>query len=150
MQSREYAHLRVLIVDDEPEVRDQLASGLEFIGFSVCSAANYQEARDILLKAKASDQFGFDAVCLDLRIGALSGLRLLEDVKSLWPVAERPVVICVTGDYSGETLKGALESGASGYLTKPYVFKALVQAIQEALARRDAKGYWGGSQTASH
>jgi DNA-binding response OmpR family regulator len=142
MPTRLNAYARILIVDDEPDICAELLEGLNLEGFFVCSVGSYQEAHDILLKAHAVAGHWLDALCLDLQLGAWSGLRLMEDINRLWSDGDRPVVIVVSGDYSGLALQNATELGASAVLTKPFKMADLADAVDQAISRRDLTGYW--------
>jgi DNA-binding response OmpR family regulator len=133
--------IRVLVIDDELHVREELVFILDLIGFSTCSARSYTEARDILFKSRASNDTRIDAICLDLQLGSHSGLRVLEDVGRAWTEADRPVVVCLSGDHSGTAIKTAFECGADAYLTKPCSIEVLVGSIRSALEKREAEGF---------
>ncbi len=102
--------MRLLIVDPETDSRDKLAELVRAGHHTVKSASNIGEAR------KALDSDEFDVMFSALRIGRLSGLRLLSEARSLWP---RMTVVMVAGEGSVEEAVTALHEGAFDYLRKP-------------------------------
>jgi NtrC-family two-component system response regulator AlgB len=102
--------MRVLIVDDEKNIRRSLALALESDGHAVECASNGALAL-AELRAKS-----FDAVLLDLRLGQESGLDVLEETLRISP---RTAVVMVTAYSSVETAVEAMRRGAFDYLAKP-------------------------------
>ena len=102
--------VRILIVDDEKNIRTTLAAALQTQGHETISVADGASA---LRAVKAN---GFDTVLLDLRLSQESGLDLLDEIVRLSP---RLAVILVTAYASIETAVEALRRGAVDYLIKP-------------------------------
>jgi len=130
----------LLVVDDEPQICTALAALFEERGFHVTTVGTAQGALEHLERTPA------DIVLLDLRLPDGSGLDVLSQIKHQVPTL-RVVVISGIGDQ--DTIREALERGASDYLTKPFDFArcfytamgfeavdlTTVQADPEALAR---------------
>ncbi len=101
---------RVLVVDDNEDIREILGSFLASLGYRTDVAIDGQQALD-LFKAHP-----YDALICDLQMPRLEGLSLLERVKALDPDA---VVIILTGNGTLETAIQAMRLGAYDYLLKP-------------------------------
>jgi len=125
---------RVLVVDDEPNVRQYLATVLEDAGFQVRSAGDGEEALEII-KQKAPD-----FISLDLIMPRKSGHRLLHELRRNKQWARIPVLI-VTAHARDELGKGDLQdlldnrvmSGPGTYLEKPINPLTYVRSVQRAL-----------------
>ena len=114
----------ILIVDDEPMLRETYAHVLGKAGYQVSQAANGDDA--IACLAASS----FDAVISDITMPGLNGIEMLRAVR------ERDLdvpVIMNTGDPSVETAAKAMEFGALRYLVKPVPHRVLVDTVHEAV-----------------
>lgn len=114
----------ILIVDDEPMLRETYARLLGKAGYRVSVAANGHEA----IAALAAGSF--DAVLSDITMPGLNGIEMLRAVR------ERDLdvpVIMNTGDPSVETAAKAMEFGALRYLVKPVPHRQLVDTVDEAV-----------------
>ncbi|MCB5166757.1 response regulator transcription factor [Streptomyces bambusae] len=121
---------RVLVVDDEVEVRAAVVDGLEVEGFEVREAGDGLEA----LSAVAGWQP--DAVVLDVMMPVLDGLGVCRQLRA---VGDRtPVLVLTALDSVSERVDG-LEAGADDYLVKPFALDELVARVR-ALLRRAAPG----------
>ena len=116
----------ILVVDDEPQIRKLLQTGLSGYGYQVITAANGQEA----LTAVAQRQP--NAVILDISLGSEpDGLDVCRRLRE-W--SQVPIVMLSVR--SGETSKvAALDAGADDYLTKPFGMEELRARIQAVLRR---------------
>jgi len=112
--------MRVLIVDDDPEVRDVLAEAFRMEGLDVLEASNGLEA---LLYVKRDRP---DAVVLDLMMPRLGGVEALKRIHDFNPGIR---VLVVTGTDDPELHRQATASGASAVFTKPVAIAALVAAL---------------------
>jgi len=101
----------VLVVDDEPIIRDLLAHILQREGFEVAVAANGVEAMDLMAQQKVS------LVITDLMMPEMDGMELLVQVKDKFPGVR---VILITGKRSEKAREDAIAAGADGYITKPF------------------------------
>jgi NtrC-family two-component system response regulator AlgB len=114
--------VRILIVDDEKNIRLALGTALESMRHDVSFATNSATALDELKHS------AFDAVLLDLRLSQESGLDLLDEILHLSP---RVAVVLVTAYASIETAVEAMRRGAFDYLSKP----CTPEQIRQVLAR---------------
>ena len=112
--------MRVLIVDDEKNIRLSLGAALESMKHDVAQASNSALALNELKRST------FDVVLLDLRLSQESGLELIEEILRLSP---RVAVILVTAYASIETAVEAMRRGAFDYLPKPTTPEQLRQVL---------------------
>ncbi len=119
--------MRVLVVEDEPDLARAVKQALEEEGFA-CDAANDGESG--LFNAESWD---YDAVVLDLMLPRMDGWTVL---KRLRAKKKTPVLILTARDALSDKVKG-LDSGADDYLTKPFELAELVARVR-ALIRRAA------------
>jgi two-component system, NtrC family, response regulator AlgB len=117
--------MRVLIVDDEPNIRRTLRVALEASGHAVAEAASTAEAMTAVERAPC------DAALVDLRLGTGSGLDLLEPLIEQLP---RLAIIVITAHASIDTAVEAMRRGAFDYLPKPFT-PAQVRAVLDRVAR---------------
>ncbi len=115
----------ILVVDDKEMMRDSVASTLTRAGFTVVCAAGGQEALDLVARRRP------DAVLTDLRMPGLSGLELLEGIRSIDD--DLPVVV-MTAFGTVETAVQAMKLGAFDYVTKPFEGDELLIVIKRAVA----------------
>jgi DNA-binding NtrC family response regulator len=124
----EHPAARLLIVEDDHEMRDLLRKVLEKEGFHVNVACNGQQALAIL----AASQFQqFDLVVTDLLMPNDGGLELLGVVHQARP--SLPVII-VTAFGDWDSYSRALELGAAAFISKPLKMAELRSAVHAALA----------------
>jgi DNA-binding response OmpR family regulator len=125
--------MRVLVVEDEVELRQALARGLQREGYAVDVAA---DGEDALLKLAVAP---YDLLCLDLGLPGLDGRELCRRVRAQGARLEgRPllrILILTARDGLGDRV-GGLDDGADDYLVKPFAFAELCARIR-ALLRRD-------------
>ncbi|WP_029895646.1 sigma-54-dependent transcriptional regulator [Desulfohalovibrio reitneri] len=126
---------RILIVDDEPEVRDTMCSLGRRRGFECGQAADLSEARAKL------DGGGFDVVLLDLRLPDGNGLDLMSDIKGL---DDPPEVIILTGRGDPDGAELAIQGGVWDYLVKPASIKQISLSLDRAARYREEKRRSGG------
>ena len=116
--------LRILVVDDDPGMRDGMAMSLKRAGFVTEQAKSGEEALRITRPG------AFDAVVTDLRMMGMDGLQLTARLKALDP--GMPVLL-VTAFGSLDTAREAMRLGAFDYLSKPFSPDELVGAVRKAI-----------------
>ena len=107
------AGLRMLIVEDEPDLRECLQDFFTAKGFLVACATGGDEAMDWL------QQHVPDVLLLDVNMPGHSGIEVLRFAKQLYPEAK---AVMVTGVERRETEELARQYGAIGYIMKPFDF----------------------------
>ena len=120
---------KILIVDDEPELRMLLKSILE-TDFTVSDA----DCGATLLKKFSED--APDVILLDLKLPDANGLDLLPQIKKNWPDTE---VIVLTGEATFEAAVQATKRGAYHFINKPFDTQALLVTIDRAIENRQQK-----------
>jgi CheY-like chemotaxis protein len=109
---------RILVVDDEDEVREILAETLQDLGYVVMTAASGEEALPIL-----GGDHGFDLVISDVRMPGMSGLELAEEIRRRWPSVKLVLI-------SGYFLPQATPERV---LKKPFHMKDLATIVRAEL-----------------
>ena len=115
----------VLIVDDDGDLRDVLASLLTNAGHLVQQAGDGPEALSMLEGAQ------FDVVLLDINLPSMNGLDVLAIVRAM---PRPPLVVIMTGDDTPEPLLEAVKLQAYRYLRKPFPLRTIVEVVSEAMA----------------
>jgi DNA-binding response OmpR family regulator len=119
----------ILVVDDEPTLRETLVDALEADGFRVVSAADGREA---LTRFRAERP---DLVLLDLMLPELSGIEVCRIIRAESGV---PIVMLTAKDSELDKVVG-LELGADDYVTKPFSLRELTARVRAVLRRSAAK-----------
>ncbi len=116
--------LRILVVDDDPGMRDGMAMSLKRAGFVTEQAKSGEEA------LRMTRPGAFDVVVTDLRMIGMDGLQLTARLKALDPAMP---VLLVTAFSSLDTAREAMRLGAFDYLSKPFSPDELVNAVRRAI-----------------
>ncbi|GMW00253.1 MAG: sigma-54-dependent Fis family transcriptional regulator [Candidatus Hydrogenedentota bacterium] len=103
--------MKILIVDDEPNIRRTLALYLESEGHTVKAVSNPRDA------ASESERSAFDMAFVDLRLGTESGLELIPTLRAVSPWTR---IVVITAFATIETAVEAMRLGASDYISKPF------------------------------
>lgn len=119
----------ILVVDDEPGIRETLTGILEDEGYEVESAADGEACLE-RLAARA-----FPVVLLDIWLPGIDGLETLERITKLDP-SRMPVVIMISGHGNIETAVRATKLGAFDFLEKPLSIAKVTVAVRNALDHR--------------
>ncbi len=128
---------RILVVDDEPSVRESVGYALEQEGFRVTLAGDGEAAEEKL----ADDPF--DLLVLDIMMPGKSGLDICRDVRASSAV---PIILLTAKDAEVDKVVG-LEVGADDYVTKPFSVRELLGRIRAQLRRRELDRSSGGEAT---
>lgn len=120
-------HQRILILDDEADLRSIISQRLGRRGYEVTEAGTAQEGV-ALLREKL-----FEALLLDIRLPDGNGLQLLTEIKKFQPDLQ---VIMLTGHGTLESAIEAMKAGAFDYLTKPCNLAELEITLQKALEQQ--------------
>ncbi len=114
----------VLVIDDDPAVRQMLVKILQEEGYTVRTASNGKEA----LKALEQDDSLPHALILDLMMPDMKGDEFLETARIRLGRAKLPPVLFLTGSKEGEATANMLE--AEDYLPKPFDSESLLQRVR--------------------
>jgi DNA-binding NtrC family response regulator len=118
---------RILIVDDEQDLADFLASELQTVGFSTATASNGVEAVLQVLEG------GWDGVVMDIRMPKLDGIGALRIMKRI--SATLPIIMFTGQAGQGDMLETA-RLGAFTCLSKPLNIDKLIDTLQQAVSTR--------------
>lgn len=119
----------ILLVDDDQTVREVGKELLEDFGYRVITAQGGREAL-LIYEAEKDD---IDLIILDLMMPEMSGKECLEELLKINPCAK--ALIC-SGYSANGAAKSAIESGASGFVGKPYIFNELLSEIRRILDQK--------------
>jgi two-component system OmpR family response regulator len=117
--------MRILVVEDEPDLLRSLAQALREEGYAVDTAT---EGEDGLFKA---ENWGYDAIVLDIMLPKLDGWEVLERLRN---TKRTPILLLTARDQVRDRVRG-LDSGADDYLAKPFDLPELLARLR-ALIRR--------------
>ncbi|GIU80128.1 MAG: transcriptional regulator [Bryobacteraceae bacterium] len=117
---------RILVVDDDPGVRDVIRSMLEASGYSVLLAENGKEAMRLLKTERA------DLILTDLVMPEQEGIETIKALRREYPSLK---VIAMSGAFGGDYLRIAAYLGAHATLAKPIQMEALLKLVEETLGR---------------
>jgi DNA-binding response OmpR family regulator len=113
---------RILVVEDDAEMRSLLKDFFEEDGFEIDSVSNGSEAFRKIAREP------FDLIITDIRMPGLTGLDILPGIKKLQPEVS---IIVITAFGSEEVRRKAFDRGATAYLEKPILFNKLRTLVHE-------------------
>ncbi|MEW5853304.1 MAG: sigma-54 dependent transcriptional regulator [Myxococcota bacterium] len=125
--------MRILIADDEANIRKVLSKTLEREGYDVVAVRDGQEALEVIQHRNVEDD-PIGVVVTDMRMPRLDGLGLLGKLRETH--AELPVIL-ITAHGTVDTAVSALKQGAFDYITKPFDQTEMLQVIRKATAARE-------------
>ncbi len=120
---------RILVVDDEPAIRQSLGGVLEDEGYTVSAVESGESCLAALPGA------GFELVLLDIWLPGVDGLEVLARIQEV-PFTERPEVVIISGHGSIEAAVKATKLGAFDFLEKPLSLERVLLVVKNALAHR--------------
>jgi two-component system alkaline phosphatase synthesis response regulator PhoP len=123
------AETRVLIVEDDPDIRELIRHHLTHDGYRVVEASDGPTG---LREARSGE---FDIILLDLMLPGISGLDICKSLKADPATAETPIVM-VTARGSESDIVAGLELGADDYISKPFSPRVLIARLRAVLRRR--------------
>lgn len=119
---------RILIAEDEPDIRDLVAFTLRFAGHDVTPTSNGEEA------FQQASQVMPDLILMDVRMPKMTGYEACRAMKADPALKDIPVVFLSAKGQDAEIQTG-LEVGAEEYLLKPFATDQLVERVREILAK---------------
>ena len=126
--------LKLLLVDDEAELRQVLGLGLQAYGLNVLLAGSADEALAVL---RANPDIG--ALITDIRMPGRNGIELLAEIAAERPDTEALEAVVISGHGTLEHAAAAMRHGAIDYLAKPFTLAAAAAAAKRALERAAAR-----------
>ncbi len=122
---------KVLVVDDEVDIREILVFNLQNEGYDLTSAQSGEEALEILSAEK------YDLVILDIMMGGISGLKVADKLKST--INDTTSIIFLTAKITENDMLTGFSLGADDYMTKPFSIKELTARVKAILKRVPSK-----------
>ena len=123
---------KILIIEDEPDIRKTLKYNISREGYKVESASSLSEGKE---QINSSD---FSLILLDLMLPDGSGLDLCREIKSDKDKSSTPIIILTAKDDEVDKVVG-FELGADDYVTKPFSIRELILRIKAILKRGESK-----------
>jgi DNA-binding response OmpR family regulator len=119
---------KILLVDDEPDVREPLQFNLEKEGYTITTAATAAEAMASIKKSSP------DLILLDVMLPDMAGTKLANQLKNNLATAAIPIILLTAKDKETDIVVG-LSMGADDYITKPFSTAVLLARIEAQLRR---------------
>ncbi len=118
--------LRILLVEDEENIRETVKLNLEMEDFEVVTADNGRTA------LKHSKEQHFDIMIVDVMLPEVNGFQVVEQIRL--SDRETPIIFLTAKDQAADRIQG-LKKGADDYLTKPFVFEELLLRVRRLIER---------------
>lgn len=117
---------RILIAEDEPDIRELITLTLQFNGFDVTSARDGAEAVEIAQRGQ------FDLILMDVRMPRMTGYEACRKLRELDVTKDIPIIFLSAKGQEAEVQQG-LQAGADQYILKPFAPDMLSRKIKEVL-----------------
>ena len=125
----------ILVVDDEPIVRESIRDWLKDAGYQVATAETGEEALELIRRQK------FGLMILDVRLPGRTGISVLREVREKYPEIK---AIIITAYPSSDLTAEAMKLGAIDYLIKPIAPDDLEKLVREAVSNFENENQGGG------
>lgn len=119
---------RIVIAEDERDIRDLVAFTLRFAGHEVTAAANGEEAVELAKKENP------DLILLDVRMPRMTGYDACREIKKQPALVDTPVVF-LSAKGQEEEIETGMDVGAEEYMLKPFAPDELTSRVREILAK---------------
>ena len=119
---------KILIAEDEPDIRDLVAFTLRFAGYEVVTGTNGEEAVQIAKKELP------DLILLDVRMPRMTGYEACKHIKADPNLKDVPIVFLSAKGQESEIQSG-MEAGAEEYLLKPFAPDQLTERVRSILSK---------------
>jgi len=119
---------KILIAEDEPDIRDLVAFTLRFAGYEVVTGTNGEEAVQIAKKELP------DLILLDVRMPRMTGYEACKQIKADSSLKDVPIVFLSAKGQEAEIQSG-MEAGAEEYLLKPFAPDQLTERVRSILSK---------------
>lgn len=118
----------VLVVDDDPDVRQLVEMKLRLDGIETLAAGNGQEALDVLAQSQV------DLVVLDLMMPVMDGIEACKQIREQEAFANLPIIM-LTAKAQAADIQAGFANGATDYVVKPFSPRELLSRVRGNLAR---------------
>lgn len=123
---------KILIAEDEKDIRELITLTLQFSGFEVVSARDGQEAVDIATNSGTH----FDLILMDVRMPRKTGYQACQELREHEVTQNIPLIFLSAKGQETEVQLG-LQAGADQYILKPFAPDALIKTVKEVLSRNN-------------
>lgn len=120
-EKRKLEDISILIIDDQADIRQGLKRLISSLGCEIDTANSAESALDIL------GEDNFDIVFLDIKMGGMSGIDLLNEIMKRWVYTK---VVMITGHGTIEMAVQCLHTGASHFITKPWNNEEILEYVE--------------------
>ena len=117
---------KILVVDDEPQIREMYSQAFSMAGYTVETAASAEEALEMM------QNNSYKVLFLDLNLPGMNGVELCRQISVGWPTA---ICYAVTGYSSVFELLDCREAGFEDYFTKPVSISVMIEAAGHAFKK---------------
>jgi two-component system, OmpR family, KDP operon response regulator KdpE len=124
---------RVLVVDDDPQIRRVMRTTLEAKGFVIDEAGSGEQALEFVRSEN------YDLILLDINLPGKTGIEICREIRTS---SSSPIIMLTVRDASEDKIE-ALDAGACDYLTKPFAMGELLARIRAVMRRTLSSGYSG-------
>jgi DNA-binding response OmpR family regulator len=124
---------KILIAEDEKDIRELIVFSLQFAGFDVVPAVDGQDAVEKALEVKP------DLIMMDVRMPRMTGYQACAKMKTIDEIKDIPVVILSAKGQESEIQTG-LNAGAYEYILKPFAPDELIQRVTDIISSLPATG----------
>jgi DNA-binding response OmpR family regulator len=133
---------KILVAEDEPDIRELIVFSLRFAGFDVVTAVDGEQAVQMALQEKP------DLVMLDVRMPRMTGYEACAEIKKTDELKGVPVIMLSAKGQHAE-IEAGLEAGAHEYILKPFVLDELVGKVRAAIGEAGTDAPARGKGTSS-
>lgn len=126
------ADYKILIAEDEPDLRSLMAIRLEKSGYKVVVASDGEEA---MIKAKQENP---DMIFLDIMMPKKDGLSVCKELRQDSNFRKKPIIILTARRNSEDGVRAIIDSGANTFITKPYGPQQLLATVEKYLTKSTA------------
>ena len=122
---------KILVAEDEPDIRDLIKISLEFCEFEVVSVTDGVEA------VETAKNDSFDLILLDVRMPRLTGYEACRQLRAMDGMQNIPIVFLSAKGQESE-VRSSLDAGADRYINKPFIPSELAEKLQQILGSNQA------------
>ena len=119
---------KILVAEDEPDIRELIVLTLQFSNFEVESVPNGLDA------VNAAQNDHFDLILMDVRMPAMSGYEACRQLRSMDKTRTTPIIFLSAKGQESEVRTG-LEAGADKYILKPFTPGELIEIVNQTLRK---------------
>lgn len=125
--------MKVLCVDDEPEILELMADFLELLGVDVVTTTDARQGLEIYM----TDSNDYDAVITDMKMPYMSGLDLLKELRSR---GQNVPIIMASGQFDEDLDKLSKECGITAIIAKPFTLAKFKKVLEETVGSEMTAG----------